>query len=165
MLNLKIVKQNLIQSFKKYKLDIPMKLVLHWNPDHQQMKPDHRGDGFIDRKRLSQTCLTHHISRGTVFNPLNRCILWGKKQINVVLDTVTGRTSADPFARLLFRDVVMKQARFRQWQTGTQHRQSVTLGQAWAFDRWTESRGLILCALLQFVLLKRYINKGDLTYP
>ncbi len=42
----------------------------------------------------------------------------------------------DPFARLLFRDVVIQQARFRQWQTGTtQARQRVILGQAWVFDR------------------------------
>ncbi len=49
----------------------------------------------------------------------------------------------DPFAWLLFRDVVMKQARFRQWQTGTtQARQRVILGQAWVFNQRTESRGL-----------------------
>ncbi len=36
------------------------------------------------------------------------------------------RRRADPFARLLFRDVVTKQARFMQWKTGTtQARQSI----------------------------------------
>ncbi len=42
--------------------------------------------GFIDRKLLNQVCLKHHISIGTVFDPLNRCILCGKKHINFVLD-------------------------------------------------------------------------------
>ncbi len=70
---------NLIQSFKKYKLDIPNETCLALNPPTNETRPP--GDGFIDRKLLSQTCLTHHISRGTVFNPLNRCILWGKKQM------------------------------------------------------------------------------------
>ncbi len=32
---------NLIQSFKKYKLDIPNETCLALNPDQQQMKPDH----------------------------------------------------------------------------------------------------------------------------
>ncbi len=52
------------------------------------MKPDRppEGAGFIDQKFLNQVCLKHHISIGTVFGPLNRCILCGKKHINVVLD-------------------------------------------------------------------------------
>ncbi len=52
------------------------------------MKPDRPPEvaGFIDQKFLNQVCLKHHISIGTVFDPLNRCILCGKKHINVVLD-------------------------------------------------------------------------------
>ncbi len=49
-------------------------------------------------------------------------------------------TRADPFARLLLRDVVTKQASFMHWQTGTtQTRQRVILGQAWVFDWQTIS--------------------------
>ncbi len=46
------------------------------------MKPDRSpaGAGFIDRKLLNQACLKHHISIGTVFDPLKRCVLCGKKQ-------------------------------------------------------------------------------------
>ncbi len=52
------------------------------------MKPDKppAGAGFIDRKTLSQVCLKNHISIGTVFDPLNRYVLCGKKHINIVLD-------------------------------------------------------------------------------
>ncbi len=55
------------------------------------MKPDRppAGAGFI-RKLLNQACLKHHISIGnvnvTVFDPLKRCVLCGKKHINFVLD-------------------------------------------------------------------------------
>ncbi len=44
------------------------------------------GAGFIDQNLLNQACLKHHISIGTVFDPLKRCILCGKKHINFVLD-------------------------------------------------------------------------------
>ncbi len=52
------------------------------------MKPTRppTGAGFIDRKLLNQECLKHHISIGTVFDPLKRCVLCGKKHINFVLD-------------------------------------------------------------------------------
>ncbi len=52
------------------------------------MKPDRPPAiaGFIDRKLLNQACLKHHISIGAVFDPLNRCVLCGKKHINFVLD-------------------------------------------------------------------------------
>ncbi len=52
------------------------------------MNPDRppAGAGFIDRKLLNQVCLKHHISIATVFVPLNRCVLCGKKHINFVLD-------------------------------------------------------------------------------
>ncbi len=52
------------------------------------MKPDRLPvvAGFIDQKLLNQVCLKHHISIGTVFDPLNRCVLCGKKHINFVLD-------------------------------------------------------------------------------
>ncbi len=52
------------------------------------MKPDRppAGAGFIDRKLLNQVCLKHHISKGTVFDLLKRCVLCGKKHINFVLD-------------------------------------------------------------------------------
>ncbi len=52
------------------------------------MKPARppEGPGFIDRKLLNQECLKHHISIDTVFDPLNRCVLCGKKHINFVLD-------------------------------------------------------------------------------
>ncbi len=42
--------------------------------------------GFIDRNLLNQACLKHHISIGTVFDPLKTWILCGKKHINFVLD-------------------------------------------------------------------------------
>ncbi len=42
--------------------------------------------GVINWKLLNQECLKHHISIGTVFDPLKRCVLWGKKNINFVLD-------------------------------------------------------------------------------
>ncbi len=52
------------------------------------MKPDRPPAvaGFIDRKLLNQACLKHHISIGTVFDLLKRCVLCGKKHINFVLD-------------------------------------------------------------------------------
>ncbi len=53
------------------------------------MKPDRSPEvaGFIDlSKLLNQACLKHHISIGTVFDPLKRCVLCGKKHINFVLD-------------------------------------------------------------------------------
>ncbi len=52
------------------------------------MKPTRppEGAGFIDWKLLNQACLEHHISIGAVFDPLNRCVLCGKKHINFVLD-------------------------------------------------------------------------------
>ncbi len=43
--------------------------------------------GFNDRKLLNQACLKHHVSIGTVFDLLNRCVLCGKKHIIVVLDS------------------------------------------------------------------------------
>ncbi len=47
----------------------------------------------------------------------------------------------DSFASLYFRDVVKKQARFMQRQTGTiQARQRVILGQVWVDDRRTISK-------------------------
>ncbi len=46
------------------------------------MKPDRLPAvaGFIDRKLLNQACLKHHISIGTVFDPLNMCPLWKETQ-------------------------------------------------------------------------------------
>ncbi len=42
------------------------------------MKPDRppEGAGFIDRNLLNQACLKHHISIGTVFDPLEMRPLW-----------------------------------------------------------------------------------------
>ncbi len=42
------------------------------------MKPDRPPAvaGFIDRKLLNQACLKHHISIGTVFDPLKMRPLW-----------------------------------------------------------------------------------------
>ncbi len=74
-------KTNLIHSFKKYKLDIPNETGPSTESRPSTNETRSPGDGFIDRKLLSQTGLNHHISRSTVFNPLNRCILWGKKQM------------------------------------------------------------------------------------
>ncbi len=131
---------NLIQSFKKYKLDIPNETGLSTEsrpPTNETRSP---GDGFIDRKRLSQTGLNHYISIGTVFNPLNRCILWGKKQINVVLDTFYGANECGSICKAFYWSWN------RQGSDNgkpVQHRQRVTQGQAWVFDRQTESRGLI----------------------
>ncbi len=52
------------------------------------MKPGRppEGAGFIDRKLLNQVCLKHHICIGTVFDPLYRYVLCGKKHTNIVLD-------------------------------------------------------------------------------
>ncbi len=80
-LNLKIAK------LSKHKSNLYKVKVLAINPDCLQMKPARppEGAGLIDQKLLNQACLKHHISIGTVFDPLNRCVLC-ERNTNFVLD-------------------------------------------------------------------------------
>ncbi len=42
--------------------------------------------GFINLKLLNQACLKHQISINTVFDPLKRYVLCGRKHMNFVLN-------------------------------------------------------------------------------